>query len=140
MRITYEICHSGTSGQKWGVRRYRNYDGKLTTAGKNRYYEKNRRSMNSPLKLYGDYEAYKEYEESKKKLEKESADLGASFVSETGKALHKVVKKIAAKGAELAVSAGKKWFDKNFGPNKKEKNTDEWRRVHRWKELLFGKD
>ena len=32
------ICHHGILGMKWGIRRYQNKDGSLTTAGKNRYY------------------------------------------------------------------------------------------------------
>lgn len=31
------LCHHGIKGQKWGVRRYQNYDGSLTPAGKRRY-------------------------------------------------------------------------------------------------------
>lgn len=32
-----ELYHHGILGQKWGVRRYQNKDGSLTTAGKSRY-------------------------------------------------------------------------------------------------------
>lgn len=31
------LCHHGIKGQKWGVRRYQNKDGSLTSAGKERY-------------------------------------------------------------------------------------------------------
>lgn len=34
---TPELCHHGTKGMKWGVRRYQNKDGSLTPAGKARY-------------------------------------------------------------------------------------------------------
>ncbi len=40
MRYVYygnELYHHGILGQKWGVRRYQNYDGSLTSAGKQRY-------------------------------------------------------------------------------------------------------
>ena len=39
MNDVYEgyIAHYGVKGQKWGVRRYQNEDGSLTTAGKHRY-------------------------------------------------------------------------------------------------------
>lgn len=32
-----ELYHHGIKGQKWGVRRYQNKDGRLTAAGKKRY-------------------------------------------------------------------------------------------------------
>ena len=38
-----ELYHHGILGQKWGVRRFQNYDGTLTNKGKNRstrYYKK----------------------------------------------------------------------------------------------------
>lgn len=33
----YELYHHGVKGMKWGVRRYQNKDGSLTSAGKKRY-------------------------------------------------------------------------------------------------------
>lgn len=35
--VTDELYHHGIKGQKWGVRRYQNEDGTLTSAGKQRY-------------------------------------------------------------------------------------------------------
>lgn len=40
----YELYHHGIKGQKWGVRRYQNADGSLTSAGKRRYDVENARS------------------------------------------------------------------------------------------------
>lgn len=37
MRFPSELCHHGIPGMHWGVRRYQNYDGTLTPAGKERY-------------------------------------------------------------------------------------------------------
>jgi len=34
------ICHHGVTGQKWGVRRYQNADGSLTSQGRIHYYGK----------------------------------------------------------------------------------------------------
>ena len=33
-----ELYHHGIKGMKWGVRRYQNKDGSLTSAGRKRYY------------------------------------------------------------------------------------------------------
>ena len=35
--VSTELYHHGIKGQRWGVRRYRNYDGSLTSAGKRHY-------------------------------------------------------------------------------------------------------
>lgn len=32
-----ELCHHGVKGQRWGVRRFQNQDGTLTSAGRKRY-------------------------------------------------------------------------------------------------------
>ena len=37
--ISDELYHHGIKGQKWGIRRYQNEDGTLTTEGKARYGE-----------------------------------------------------------------------------------------------------
>ena len=34
-----ELYHFGIKGQKWGIRRYQNYDGSYTQAGLKRYQE-----------------------------------------------------------------------------------------------------
>ena len=41
MMYKAELCHHGILGQRWGVRRFQNPDGSLTTAGKKRYYTEN---------------------------------------------------------------------------------------------------
>lgn len=33
----YELYHHGIKGQRWGVRRYQNTDGSLTSKGRTRY-------------------------------------------------------------------------------------------------------
>lgn len=45
-----EFLHSGILGQRWGVRRFRNYDGTLTEEGKKRYSDSDRNE--SPVEPY----------------------------------------------------------------------------------------
>lgn len=42
-----ELYHHGTKGMKWGVRRYQNEDGSLTSAGKNRNKMANKKRATS---------------------------------------------------------------------------------------------
>ena len=49
-----ELVHFGIKGMKWGVRRYRNKDGSLTSAGKKRYAENyTAQQRTRDRKLYG---------------------------------------------------------------------------------------
>lgn len=41
------ICHYGVKGQRWGIRRYQNYDGSLNKAGQKRLKREIRRSNKS---------------------------------------------------------------------------------------------
>lgn len=47
-----ELAHHGILGQKWGVRRYQNYDGSLTNAGRKRYGDSDERTLKGPDSLY----------------------------------------------------------------------------------------
>lgn len=66
--ITYdEIKHHGIKGQKWGVRRFQNKNGSLTSAGKKRYNDD-------------------EYDEERERLEQEvAARRGVKYVRKTKK-------------------------------------------------------
>ena len=46
-----ELYHFGIKGQKWGVRRYQNYDGTSTAAGRNRKASNNQ--SNSSVTING---------------------------------------------------------------------------------------
>lgn len=48
-----ELYHWGVKGQKWGIRRYQNKDGTLTSAGK-KHYEGKTQTSNNPKKMTDD--------------------------------------------------------------------------------------
>ena len=45
-----ELCHHGIKGQRWGVRRFQNPDGSLTSAGQKRYGNMDDRKLYKTLK------------------------------------------------------------------------------------------
>ena len=61
--MVYEsnLYHHGIKGQKWGIRRYQNKDGSLTSAGKKRYSFGEYGSEKSVKKLNKMLEADKKY-------------------------------------------------------------------------------
>lgn len=49
---TGELMHYGVKGMKWGVRRYQNYDGTLTAAGRNRVSKQYKRMVQGTQKNF----------------------------------------------------------------------------------------
>lgn len=47
-----ELYHHGIKGQRWGVRRYQNEDGSLTTAGRKRYGQGNEQEIANKVHAY----------------------------------------------------------------------------------------
>jgi len=54
----HELYHFGVRGQKWGIRRFQNDDGTLTSAGKDRYYKKIAKQANKDAKKYVEAKQY----------------------------------------------------------------------------------
>lgn len=107
-----ELYHWGVKGMKWGVRRYQNKDGSLTSAGKKRQKkltadEKERASRKKDLKnrrTMSDADLRKKIERLKmekefKSLTNEDINPGKSFVNEVMSSAGKKVLTIAAAGA-----------------------------------------
>lgn len=80
------LCHHGILGQKWGVRRYQNKDGSLTSDGKRRYSRK---------EINADYSKTwkKEYDQSKA----EGHDIEESLSLANIRADKAMIKKYGAK-------------------------------------------
>lgn len=122
-----ELMHYGIKGMKWGVRRYQNEDGSLTSAGKKRqdkrdqraakYYDRaNERqreidSLNDSLKSTDKRFQKRKLEKEVKKLEKKrEQDLQDAHAKEEGK-LTKREKQIAIGAAVVAAYATYKFVD-----------------------------
>ena len=105
-----ELQHHGIKGQKWGVRRFQNADGSLTTAGKQRASATKKRT-NAQLK--------KKIE--RLQLEKQLRELTNSEVNSGRVYAQKILKDVGSKVLTTAASgallyAGKAAITKSFSP------------------------
>ena len=69
-----ELCHSGIRGMRWGIRRYQNSDGSLTTAGRKRYSTGKHHSIFTRKKTTSKVKAKPAAEKPKQKSVSEMSD------------------------------------------------------------------
>lgn len=67
-----ELYHHGIKGQRWGVRRYQNPDGSLTSSGKKRLYRQNSKDIKAYKKAeYGSTDRYNMEKDFRNSISKE---------------------------------------------------------------------
>ena len=95
-----ELYHYGIKGQKWGLRRYQNYDGSYTQAGLQRYnhskniYEKRKANYesikrDSTKSKYEKQLAKAQVKEAKRQMNKDYKHLALDKKADEGKILYK---------------------------------------------------
>lgn len=83
------LQHHGILGQKWGVRRYQNTDGTLTSEGKARLSSKIKQTVNS--------DAFKEGKDGKASPAEKATRSAQDAVNSTSKIVNKVIDRAEAK-------------------------------------------
>lgn len=99
------LVHHGIKGQKWGVRRFQEDDGSLTSAGKERYNEgsdkstrtKNDRSGGALDKIEKNYDRLHELNEKRRKTAKEHSIERGRVLSKDKHAIAKERGKLVAR-------------------------------------------
>lgn len=114
-----ELQHHGILGQKWGIRRYQNYDGSYTRAGLKRYesqrakyesaksdYETKRKKYKAGLLDKKDLaESKRTYKDAKKKKNQAYNSLASDKKADEGKALYRQGETITSNNAARSYAA-----------------------------------
>lgn len=89
-----ELYHYGIKGQKWGIRRFQNEDGTLTTAGKDHYRTGNlQRELNKADRKLAKFKMKEAiYSHKQKKAENKDNEKRAKKMSEKNKAYKELIK------------------------------------------------
>ena len=93
------LMHHGVKGQRWGVRRYQNEDGSLTSAGKKQQAKK-------------EAEAKKALVEAKEKYKAVTADKKKAVAKKIGTASGVI---LGTASLTAAVAVGKKYIERALG-------------------------
>ena len=114
-----ELQHHGIKGQKWGVRRFQNADGSLTTAGKQRASATKKRTHAKNRGTLTNAQLKQKIE--RLQLEKQLRELTNAEVNSGRVYAQKILKDVGSKVLTTAASgallyAGKAAITKSFSP------------------------
>lgn len=130
---TYYISHHGIKGQKWGVRRYQNKDGSLTSTGRARtksyswikdklgYDERDKRDVAYAKATYEGFKADAALKAKKEAYERASKPIDYSL--ETARNLHRSHEGLKGhtfkKGFDLGIKEQNAWNNYNVNPTQR---------------------
>lgn len=118
-----ELYHHGILGQKWGIRRYQNADGSLTSAGRKRVQKEQTKALISDIKSRNKEERKRISTQGKidAKIAKANAKAQAKIEKEEAKAnarINKNIEKVKSKSASKSDKEKEKNVDKKDEENK----------------------
>lgn len=107
-----ELCHYGIRGMRWGIRRYQNPDGSLTTAGRNRYSTGKHHSIFTRKKTTSKVKTKPAEEKPKQKSVSEMSDVELNAFLNRKRLEQQYYQLIATPQKKSAVTKGKELVGK----------------------------